>query len=44
MILLVGKVYSRRGVKGLVVAGDLNFPEIDWETYYGSQVAIDQMF
>ena len=41
---MISKVYSPRGVKGVVVAGDLNFPEIDWETY-GSQVAyIDQMF
>ena len=37
------KVHSRRGVKGVVDAGDLKFPELDWDSF-SSHVAIDQLF
>ena len=39
----IRKVRSRRGVKGVIVAGDLNMPKIDWDNFSSSE-NIDQLF
>jgi len=39
----VRKARQRRGVKGIVVAGDLNLPGIDWRNYCGSN-PVEQLF
>ena len=39
----IKKARSRRGVKGIVLAGDLNMPKIDWENYSSTE-NIDRLF
>ncbi len=39
----VRKARRRRGVCGIVVAGDLNMPDIDWDNY-SSPKPVDQLF
>ena len=39
----VRKARQRRGVKGIVIAGDLNLPGIDWQNYCSSN-PVEQLF
>ena len=39
----IKKARARRGVKGIIIAGDLNFPKINWEDY-SSPDSVDQLF
>ena len=39
----IRKARSRKGVKGIIIAGDLNMPKIDWETF-SSPENIDRLF
>ena len=38
-----GKIRARRDISNLIVVGDFNFPDVDWESYY-SPHSIDQAF
>ena len=39
----IRKARSRRGVVGIIVAGDLNMPKIDWENFSSTE-GIDKLF
>ena len=39
----VNKARSRRGVIGIIIAGDLNMPKINWETFSSTE-STDQLF
>ena len=39
----IKKARARRGVKGMIIVGDLNFPKINWYAY-SSPESIDQLF
>ena len=39
----IQKAKSRRGVKGIIIVGDLNMPKIDWDSFSSSE-NIDRLF
>ena len=39
----IKKARSRRGVKGIIITGDLNLPKVNWESYSSTE-GTDQLF